>query len=131
MIKRAADYLVKQFKELGFKVMRYDSYSTNSVYIKLDDGVVGTVRISDHKGKKHLRCKYNLIKGSNRYMRDDKGVKRFFFPMKEIDLLVEKAVFDRVVLIEKYGQDNYNHFMERNRNKGQSSKGFWQQAKYV
>ncbi|MEK4715250.1 hypothetical protein [Sporosarcina sp. FSL K6-5500] len=131
MIKRATDYLVEQFKELGFKVMRYDSYSSKSVYLKLDDGVVGTLRISDHKGKKHLRYKYNLTKGSYRYKRDDKGVVRYYFPMQDINLLVEKVVYDRKVLIDKYGQDQYAKFMVNNRNKGRGSKGFWTQAKYV
>lgn len=129
--KRAAEFLIEKLKESGFKVMRYDAYTTNSIYLKVDDGVVGTIRISDHNGKKHLRYKYNLIKGGSHYSREDKGITRYYFPMKEIELLVSKVLYDRQVLLKKYGQNSYNSFMEKNRDKGKESKGFWQQAKYV
>ncbi|WP_312753731.1 hypothetical protein [Rummeliibacillus suwonensis] len=131
MIKRAADYLVTQFKMLGLKVMRYDAFSTRSVYLKLDDGVVGTIRISDHGGKKHLRYKYNLIKNSNRYKRNDKGVERYFFPMRDIDLLIEKIMYDKSILMQKYGQNQYERYMKMNCERGKNHKGFWQQAKYM
>lgn len=35
----------------GFSVLRYDAYSTNSIYLKLDYGVCYSIRISDHPGK--------------------------------------------------------------------------------
>ena len=40
--------------EKGFIVQRYDSVTTNSIYLKLDYGMCNSIRISDHKGKKHL-----------------------------------------------------------------------------
>lgn len=131
MIKRAADWLVKELKEREFTVMRYDAYSTNSVYLKVDDGVVGTIRISDHRGKKHLRYKYNLIKGSRMYQQLDNGIMRYYYPMREIFWLIDKVEQDRKVILERYGQERYNEFREKNRTKGQESKGFWQQAEYV
>lgn len=128
--KKAADYVVSKCKGLGFQVMRYDAYSSNSVYLKLDDGVVGTIRISDHRGKKHLRYKYNLIKGCYRHKRNDKGIDRYFFPMSDIEILIEKLVYDRQVLKDKYGE-NYGKYMRMNRERGQEKNGFWRKAQYV
>ena len=42
-------------------IHRYDAYSTNSVYLKFDYGVGNSLRISDHKGKKHLAYRFNII----------------------------------------------------------------------
>lgn len=131
VIKRAAEYLVAKLKENGITVMRYDAYTSSSVYLKLDDGVIGTLRISDHKSKKGLRYKYNLIKGSQLRKHDAKGVTRYYFPFREIELLVEKILYDRRVLFNKYNESNYIRFMEMNRERGKEQKGFWQQAKYV
>ena len=33
---KIAEILVKKLKELGFIVHRYNAYSTNSIYLKLD-----------------------------------------------------------------------------------------------
>ena len=35
-------------------IHRYDSISTNSIYLKFDYGVACSLRISDHNGYKHL-----------------------------------------------------------------------------
>lgn len=131
MIKCAADYLVAEFKKQGFTVLRYDAMTSLSVYLKLDDGVSGSIRISDHEGKKHLRYRYNLIKDSNLYKKEDKGVTRYFFPMREIKLLVDKVVYDRNQLYMKFGRGKYNSFMKQNRKDGENKPGFWQSAIYV
>ncbi|WP_181879268.1 hypothetical protein [Levilactobacillus brevis] len=51
------------FQSQGIKVMRYDAYSTNSVYLKLDYGLLYTLRISDHPGKRYLAYRFNVIRG--------------------------------------------------------------------
>ena len=53
-IKKIADDISRSLLEEGFDILRYDSYSSNSVYLKIDCGVCHTIRISDHPGKKHL-----------------------------------------------------------------------------
>ena len=132
MIMKATDYLITQLKSEGFSVMRYDSITTNSVYLKLDDGVGGSIRISDHEGKKQYSYKYNLIKGNAlTKLIDGKGIERFYFPMREIELLIKKVIYDREQILIKYGQRNYQKFMERNRIKGASKEGFWKCARYM
>ncbi|MBM7715323.1 hypothetical protein JOC94_002310 [Bacillus thermophilus] len=51
-LQETADYIIARLKKKGIVIQRYDSYSTNSIYLKLDYGVSNSVRISDHKGKK-------------------------------------------------------------------------------
>lgn len=132
MIKKAVAYLVKELKKDGFTVMKYEAYSSNSVYLKIDDGVVGTIRISDHYGKKHLKYRYNLIKGEKETRKVmDGDFERYFLPMRLIDVLVAKISYDRKERLAKYGEDRYKEFMKSNREEGKDKKGFWQSAKYV
>lgn len=127
----AAEYLIKKLKHLGFTILRYNSYSSNSIYLKLDEGVTGTIRISDHRGKKHLKYRYNLILKHEQRLETRGGYDMYYFPMQSIDLLIQKAVYDRQQRIEKYGILNYNKYREQNRQEGKSKRGFWQQAEYV
>ena len=60
-IKKIADDISRSLLEEGFDILRYDSYSSNSVYLKIDFGVCHTIRISDHPGKKHLHYRYNVL----------------------------------------------------------------------
>lgn len=129
-IKRAAEYVIERLKSAACKVMRYDSYSTNSVYLKIDDGVAGTLRISDHKGKRHLKYTYNLIAGVKFEKKVEKGIARYFAPFTYIVELVEKILLDRSKRIQDYGE-RYELFMKMNRERGAKQKGFWKQAKYV
>lgn len=132
MIKKAVDYLVKELKKDGFTITKYEAYSSNSVYLKIDDGAIGTIRISDHYGKKHLKYRYNLIKGEKESRRVlDGGVERFYLPMRLIDVLVAKINYDKKMKVRKYGEDNYERLQIKNREVGATQKGFWQQAKYV
>lgn len=49
------DVAAAVIKRLIGKVVihRLDAYSTNSIYLKFDYGIVNSLRISDHEGKKH------------------------------------------------------------------------------
>lgn len=131
MIGRAADYLLKEFKKRGFTVMKFDAITTNSVYLKLDEGVGGSIRISDHPGKKHLKYKYNLVVGSKLEKKMDGNIERYYFPMNQIELLVEKACYDKRMRVQQYGQESYDNFRKTNIEQGKKIKGFWSKAKYV
>jgi hypothetical protein len=130
-VKEIADKLVLRLKAEGFTVQRYDAFSTESVYLKLDFGIVYTVRISGHSGKKHLKYTYNLIAGHNgkRMVKQD-GTWRQFFNFNEVDALVTAIISWRKWVKEKYHPD-YPAAMEANRIKHEGSRGFWQQAKIV
>lgn len=129
-IRAAADWIIKQAAQEGIVVMRYDAYSSDSVYLKFDDGVLGSLRISDHKGKKHLKYKYNLTLGSPLKIEDDRGFTRVYAPFNEIELLWTKIVHDRDNLVSRYGT-LYEQYMQNNRENADRTKGFWKSAQYV
>jgi len=51
--------IIKSLTNKGFKISKYYSKTTKSVYIKLDFGVCGGIRISDHRGKKKYNYKFH------------------------------------------------------------------------
>lgn len=129
-IKTLADTLVSRLKGQGFHILRYDAYSTSSVYLKLDYGVCNTIRISDHEGKKHLQYRYNLIIGGDVNIIEDKYI-RYYFNDTSLDILVNQILFDRQAKIAQYGRYNYRKFMEKNMAEHGKDSGFWSQAKQV
>ena len=49
------EVLQEALLEAGIVIQRYDAYSTDSVYLKLDYGVCNSIRISNHNGKRYLK----------------------------------------------------------------------------
>ncbi|KRG13910.1 hypothetical protein ACA30_13335 [Virgibacillus soli] len=132
-LQETAEYIIVRLKKNGIVVQRYDSYSTNSIYLKLDYGVSNSIRISDYKGKKHLSYRYNVLTCCPYQVssKDYKGFVRFYVPISKWDMLIRKILFDRSVKMNMYGWNNYRLYMERNRREGETKKGFWEQAELV
>lgn len=123
--------LCNQLLEQGFIVYRYDAYSTNSVYLKLDFGVCNSIRISDHKGKGYLKYRYNI--GSHI---KEKGIQkdrypRFYYPTEEVREMVKKICSDRDEKVKRYGQQRYEQFMGENKKEHANDKGFWAKSRRV
>lgn len=77
-------WVAKQVQEFllnnDFIVHRYNAYSTNSIYLKIDCGLCKSIRISDHRGKGYLRYTYNILKDVNSsYSVVDNGVLRYMY----------------------------------------------------
>ena len=115
----------------GFSVLRYDAYSTNSIYLKLDYGACYSIRISDHPGKAYLNYRYNVILGGTIHTDIIKGKQRYYYGDSDLALLFDQNYKDRQERIGKYGRGLYNKFMEKNKIEGNSKEGFWKQAKLV
>lgn len=115
----------------GFSVLRYDAYSTNSIYLKLDYGVCYSIRISDHQGKSYLNYRYNVILGGTVHTNITKGKQRYYYGDSDLALLFDQIYKDRQERIGKYGRGLYNKFMEKNKLEGNSKGGFWKQARLV
>ena len=60
--KKIAKILTKKLLAMGFIVHRYNSITTNSIYLKLDFGVCCGIRIADHNGKKKYHYRFNVVK---------------------------------------------------------------------
>ena len=81
--------LIKSLIERGFLVHKYYARTTKSVYLKLDYGACCGIRISDHRGKKKYKYKFNLIKqyeGSKTVL--DKGFIRLFYNYNNTEELI-------------------------------------------
>lgn len=125
-IKEVAESLVHRLKAKGYIVQYYESKTTNSIYLKLDYGVGGSIRLSDHLGKGKLRYTFNVLDGvPERVVVLDRGVKRYFYNFSELDLLVFDIEANKAGKIASFGLDKYKQAMERNRRHGEHTRGFW------
>lgn len=125
-----AEEVIAIMKKYGVVVQRYDSFSTNSIYLKFDYGVCNSLRISDHRGKKHLAYRYNLMDEVHKAYtsRTSKGWEMHFYPLSQAQNLAFKVLKDREQKITNYGLGLYKQYMHDNKINNQESKGFWQQA---
>ena len=83
-----ANTLVNFLHSRGIKVMRYDAFSTNSIYLKLDYGLLYSVRLSDHPGKQYLAYRFNAVakyRGPSK-VPTDWGWSREFYSLETADL---------------------------------------------
>lgn len=125
--------LIRRLKTEGFVIQRYDSVTTNSIYLKLDYGVGNSIRIGDHKGKRQYKYRYNVDIGRTQINRHTtpEGWPRWYYPETNLDDLIADIVNEKLVKIRKYGKENYRHYMKQNQVDNRESKGFWQQATLV
>lgn len=128
-----AEFVIGELKKHGVIIQRYDSYSTNSIYLKLDYGAANSIRISDHKGKSGLSYRYNLLTCCPYAIRskDEEGYIRYYYPMSEAVNLVNLILAERHMKIQQYGLKKYRKFMTINQAENKSKAGFWQQAVIV
>lgn len=133
MLDMAANYIIQALKSNGVIIQRYNSYSTNSIYLKFDFGVANSIRISDHRGKKGLSYRYNLLSNCPYPVKskDNEGYIRYYFPLKDVQQLINLILTERYTKIEQYGMKKYRKFMEINQVENQTKEGFWKKAVLV
>ena len=110
--KSIANILVHKLIKNGFIVHRYNSFSTNSIYLKLDYGLACGIRIADHPGKKKYNYRFNVIKD----YKGDKVITKgdlicYFYDFTELANVLSGAQKEKQAKINKYGIDNYNLYM--------------------
>ena len=110
-------------------IHRYDAFSTNSIYLKFDYGIANSLRISDHRGKKHLSYRYNILLDLDEITCEQGKFERWYYPPDKIDELVDK-------ILERYEEvksKSYNYEALVNWKKTQIdfSISFWREAKKV
>lgn len=107
--------LIKGLKQKGFQINRYNAYGTKSIYLKIDYGVCCGIRISDHKGKKKYRYKFNMINKYNGPKKiNDRGYIRFFYDYNKTDEAIRDIQNERESKIKNYGLCNYQKYMKQN-----------------
>lgn len=129
-IKDIADTLVAALLDEGFIIQRYDSYSSNSIYLKLDYGTCNSIRISDHQGKKHLKYRYNIGTFIDQYREEKDTYIRYYYRADKIKNLIKRIKKDKDIKMTRY-KERYTLFMYKNKRDKNQSKGFWKQAYLV
>ena len=112
--RQVAKLLTKELLKLKFTVHRYNAYSTNSIYLKLDYGISCGIRIADHPGKKKYHYRFNVIK-------DYKGDRvttfgsliSYFYSFNELNKVIEAVKQERENKVSKYGIQNYKEYMKK------------------
>lgn len=97
----------------GFIVKTQMSKNTKSVYLKIDNGACGVIRISDHRNPKSA-FKFNVI-------RDYKGRKReringkvvYYYNFNNISRLLADLELERSDKVIKYGYSNYRKIRDK------------------
>lgn len=130
-LQDTAEHIIKELKSNGFVIHRYDAYSSNSIYLKLDYGVCNSIRISDHSGKSYLKYRYNFISGGVSYKEVMDKYPRYYFNETSLQQMIAKIISDKEDKINTYGMRNYVMYVNKNKSDICNQKGFWKQAKLV
>lgn len=134
-IKRCADIIERRMIANGVVVQRYDSFSTNSVYLKFDGGLANSLRIGDHKGKKHLNYMFMIDinhQGSVKITCDKFFQYTYGTTRKNLAKLVEHILRHRQKRINGYlNIDEYRHAVRMQFLTKGEQRGFWKQARLI
>ena len=128
--QEVAEYVCGQL-EGKMVIHRYDAYSTNSIYLKFDYGVAGSLRISDHPGKRHLAYRYNIDFSRKHYKikYSPQGYPRYYYPVSAVDRVISDILDEKKARAYRYR--DYEELVQEAMARSNHEKGFWQQAKLV
>ena len=127
-ILKLANEAERELRRRGFELHRLDAFTSDSVYLKLDCGLVGTLRISDHRPKRHLEFRYNVGPYVARAHRTLDGAREiWWFPPGALNRMVRIACHDRGRKVARYGgEEAYLRAMRRAEDEGRLKvTGFW------
>lgn len=118
-----AEKIAKTCKDNGIHVLRYDATSSNSIYLKFDYGIANSLRISDHRGEKYLKYKYNIMPSESSYTIKNPFPRYYYGTSDEnIDDCIRKILSERNKKIRKYGINHYKTLVLHNKTNGQDTK---------
>lgn len=128
-----ANYISQKLLQQDFIIHKYEAYSTCSIYLKLDYGVLNSIRISDHNGYEHLNYKYVILQNCYKigWHKTKFGYWQYQCSanIQDIDNLINIIIANRQYKMSYY---NYPKLLQQYKNESESSKiGFWKDAKEV
>lgn len=127
-----AELVIGQLLEAGFTIQRYNSMTSKSIYLKLDYGVCNSIRISDHRGIRKYRYRYNLLSNRSGYRKhSNSGMDRFYYGFDSAHTMLQDIKDDKAVKVLMYGWENYNNYMENNALINSGNAGFWSNSHEV
>lgn len=125
-LDQVASHIIEALRPY-FIIHRYDAYSTASIYLKFDYGVANSLRISDHPGKSHLSYRFNIgLQIKEPYVQNHRGYPREYFPVSQVDKLIQKIIEHKASRLRRYGQVGYRLYENRARQEHiNDTSGFW------
>lgn len=116
-----ASIITYHAKKHDIHVLRYNSKSSESIYLKFDYGLAGSLRLSAHLGKEHLNYTFNLIKGLSKPYKesavDGKNIiHRYYYPEGFTSNLAGDIIRYREFKMFKYGAERYS-MLKQNKKK--------------
>ncbi len=131
-IESSLERLIQGLKEKKIHLLRWDDPKTHTIYLKMDWGVLSTIRISDQMESGKYSYKYNVILGSKKgVVKQENGITREYYTLREVKALISSIEIEREEKIHKYGRANYQKYMLANKQKAKSQKGFFEGAKEI
>lgn len=93
----------------------YHSYTSNSIYIKLDYGAANSIRISDHdKSDNGYNYKYELRTDKTlSWHRFENDIYKIMYPATQIEQLANKIIKEREKKMNEKGQSYLNELNKR------------------
>ena len=115
-------------------IHRYDSFSTNSIYLKFDYGVANSLRISDHDGKKYLKYRFNILQSmaskSSKETHTRQGFEMVFYSPAMINACCRDILESKKDRVARYR--DYDAIVAKQKEEtDQIQMGFWRNAKLV
>ena len=131
-VEQSIEGLIQSLKEMKIHVLRGEDPKTNTIYLKLDWGVLSTIRISDQIDSGKYSYKYNVIIGAKKgSVKQENGVTREYYTLRELKALFSSIEIEREEKLYKYGQTNYQKYIRSNQQQTHQQKGFFENAKQV
>lgn len=132
VLNQLTNTLIQKLKAHHIDLLYYEAYGTDSRYIKMDDGMLHSIRISNHPGKKHLKYRYEIGPHiDHKYCIHKQGFPCYKYSPKEIDQLIEDILHERKQRMKTYGPHMYTYYRNQNIEENKNKKGFWTKAKPV
>ena len=107
------NYLTKKCTDII--IHYYHSYTSNSIYVKLDYGAANSIRISDHdKTDNGYNYKYELrTDKSLSWHRFENDIYKIMYPATQIEQLANKIIKERAKKMKEKGQSYQNEMNKR------------------
>ena len=113
--KKIAKKLTNMLYKRGFLVKQHKSKTSKSIYLKIDNGAIPTIRISDHKRWNYGNCKYNVIRDYNGVRNEIVKGKIFkYYKFTNVGNLISDIEKERANTIVKHGYAWYRDIRDKN-----------------
>ena len=106
--KNVALAIQERLKSNGYIVHRLDDYLNRTIILKVDFGLLDTIRISEKADKYDYPYKYNVRMDLKKYRVEDEKKVRYFFPYNDYDKMFDIIDFNYTELKNKYGSKWYS-----------------------